>query len=241
MKSAKPTATSGTYGISGAVLLAAVLLFLFWQSLVPGYVHFANDGPLGQDVAAWTQLPGGLTGTWADLNSIGSGGAAPPSIDMFFRWAVGPVGFAKFLAPAALFILGLGAWTFFRQLRLTPLAATLGALAAMLNSCFFSAACWGVATQEIAVGMVFFALALIVSISPATPVLNRWARIALAGFAVGMNVMEGLDIGALFSLFVAGFVIYQAFVGTEGGVVMKLARGTGRVILIAVCAAFISA
>ena len=242
MKPVKPTAVSGTYGISGAVLLATVLVFLFWESLVPGYVHFANDGPLGQQMTAWSRLPGIMTGAWADLNDIGSfPGGASPNVDTFLRWALGPVGFAKFLPPVALFILGLGAWTFFRQLRLTPLAATLGALAAMLNSTYFSGACWGVATQEIAVGMIFFALALIVSVSPATPVLDRWARIALAGFAVGMNVMEGADIGALFSLFVAGFVIYQAFVATEGGVVMKLARGTGRVVLIAVCAAFISA
>ena len=83
------------------------------------------------------------------------------------RWA--PVRYAKFFAPVALFILGLGAWTFFRQLKLSPLAAVLGGLAAALNSAFFSTACWGVASQQIAVGMTYFALALVVSNTPETP------------------------------------------------------------------------
>ena len=45
------------------------------------------------------------------------------------RWSLGAVNYAKFFAPLALLILGFGAWTFFRQLKLTPLAATLGAVA----------------------------------------------------------------------------------------------------------------
>src|SRR5208282_6595182 len=122
------------------------------------------------------------------------------------------VGFAKFLAPMALFILGLGAWAFFRQLKLAPLAATLGALAATLNSTFFATACWGVATQQIAIGMDFFALALAVSNTSETPALIRWTRLALAGLAVGINVMEAADIGAIFSLFIAAFVIYKVLI-----------------------------
>ena len=128
------------------------------------------------------------------------------------RWVAGPVGYAKFYAPIALFILGIGAWTFFRQLKLTPLAAILGALAAALSSTFFSDACWGVASHQIAFGMDFLALALIVSNSPATPWLVRWARLALAGFAVGINVVEAADIGAIFSLFVAAFALFQSLV-----------------------------
>lgn len=161
--------------------------------------------------------------------------------NVLLRWILGPLGFANFLTPVALLTLGLGAWTFFRQMRLTPLAATLGALAAMLNSTFFSGACWGVATQEIGVGMVFFAMALVASIQPAMSPLQRWTRVALAGMAVGINVMESADIGALFSLLVAAFVVYHAGTATEGAAVKRLARGVGRVILIAVCAAFIAA
>ena len=143
--------------------------------------------------------------------------------------------------PIALFILGLGAWTFFRQLRLSPLVATLGALAATLNSTFFASACWGVAPQQIAIGMDFFALALVVSNSPATPVLIRWTRLALAGLAVGLNVMEAADIGAILSVFVAAFVFYKAITDEGGSVVAKAGRGIGQVLMIAAFAGFIAA
>jgi hypothetical protein len=241
-KHSKASSVTKASSLATAGLLTLVLVFLFWRSFVPGYVLFSNDGPLGQQMAAWVQLPGTITGTWADLNSIGSnGGAAPPTPNVLIRWILGPLGLANFLAPIALLTLGLGAWTFFRQLRFTPLAATLGALAAMLNSTFFSGACWGVATQEIGIGMIFFALALVASSSPARPLWNRWARIALAGFAVGINVMESADIGALFSLLAAAYVVYHTVVATGGNTASRLARGAARVIVIAVCAAFLAA
>src|SRR5262249_6880702 len=161
--------------------------------------------------------PTTLAGAWIDQNSIGSnGGAYPPSLSALIRWMLGPVGVAKFLAPVALFIMGIGAWIFFRQLRLAPLAATLGALAVTLHSALFSAACWGVARQQIAMGMVFVAMALVLSITPATPPVNAWTRIAVAGLAIGMNVMEAADIGAIFSGFVALFVVYHSWFLAEG-------------------------
>ena len=149
----------------------------------------------------------------------------------------GPSVTRNFSRPVALFILGIGAWTFFRQLKLSPLAATLGALAAMLTSTLFSDACWGAASHQIAFGMDFLALALIVSNSPATPWFVRWVRLALAGFAVGINVVEAADIGAIFSLFVAAFALFQSF--TEDGTpVKKIGRGVGRITVIAAFAAF---
>ena len=155
-------------------------------------------------------------------------------------WVLGPVGYAKFLAPVALFILGLGAWAFFRQLKLSPLAAALGALAATLNSSFFANACWGVAPQQIAIGMDFFALALVVSNTAETSALIRWARLALAGLAVGVNVMEAADIGAIFSLFVAAFVLFKAIADEGGAVWAKVGRGISRVVIIALFAGFIA-
>src|SRR5208283_2425878 len=126
------------------VLLAAVLAVLFWRSFLPGYVHFSNDGPLGQQVTAWSQVPQAFTGAWDDMNDIGWGaGAYPLGIGALLHWTLGPLGYAKYLAPVALFILGMGAWAFFRQLKLSPLAALLGALAAALNSALFATACWG--------------------------------------------------------------------------------------------------
>ncbi|MEI9866645.1 MAG: hypothetical protein WDN00_19250 [Limisphaerales bacterium] len=129
-------------------------------------------------------MPATLTGLWQDLNSIGSNvGAEALNVTSLLKLIAGPVGFAKIYPAASLWIVGLGAWFFFRQLRLSPLAATLGALAAVLNSTFFSDAAWGVASHEIALGMNFFALGLIVSNTLETPSVIRWIRLALAGLA----------------------------------------------------------
>jgi hypothetical protein len=222
-------------------LLFLILAVLFGKSFLPDYVHFSNDGPLGQQNTTWSQLPQAFTGSWGDLNNIGgSPGAFPLGLNALIRWALGPVGYAKFLVPIALLILGLGAWTFFRQLRLSPLASTLGALAAALNSTFFASACWGVAPQQIAAGMVFFALALIVSNTAETPPLVRWVRLALAGMAVGVNVIEAADIGAIFSLFVALFVLVKTLADKVGSIWSKGARAVGSVVVIAVCAGCIA-
>ena len=175
------------------------------MSIFPTTARWDNKTPRG------ATLPAAFLGSWYDINDIGiSAGSLAPAPSALIFWALGPVGYAKFVAPLALFILGLGAWAFFRQLKLSPLAATLGALAATLNSTFFATACWGVATQQIAIGMDFFALALVVSNTSETPALIRWTRLALAGLAVGVNVMEAADIGAIFSVFVAAFVLFQS-------------------------------
>jgi hypothetical protein len=237
----KSDARAASAGAGGVLLLALVLAVLFWRSFLPEYIHFSNDGPLGQQAAAAAHLPRAFYGVWNDNNDIGGGGGSWPfGIYSLFNWLVGPVGYAKFLAPFDLFILGLGAWTFFRQLKLSPLAATLGALAAALNSTFFSTACWGVAPQEGAVGMDFFALALVVSITAETPLLLRLARLALAGLCVGENVIEASDIGAIFSVFVSGFILVNAFVREPGQVAAKIGKGVGQIALVAVCAGFIA-
>jgi len=241
MKVTKQNPASKPGGLLIALLLAIILSVLFYRSFLPDYVHFSNDGPLGAQNGAWLRLPGAMTGMWDDLNDIGaSGGAMPPSVTALLRWLLGPLGIAKFLAPLALFILGLGAWTFFRQLRLSPLAATLGALAATLNSAYFATACWGVASQQIAIGMDFFALALVVSNTSETPALIRWARLALAGLAVGINVMEAVDIGAIFSMLVATFVFFKAVADESGPALVKAGRGIIRVAVIAFFAGFIA-
>ena len=241
MKTAKPADANKPHGLWVAALLAVVLFSLFGKSFLPGYVHFSNDGPLGAVSAKYIQLPAAFTGSWVDLGTIGgSSGSCPFGPTALLRWGLGPVGFAKFFAPLALFILGLGAWTFFRQLRLSALAATLGMLATVLSSTFFATACWGVGSQEIAIGMDFFALALVVSNSPPTPALIRWARLALAGLAVGMNVTEAADIGAIFSLFISIFVLFRALTEEGVPVAVKLGRGLGRVAIIAAFAGFIA-
>ena len=241
MKPANSIQKSKFQALEVLALLAIILGLLFWKCFLPGYVHFSNDGPLGQQNAAWRQLPAGFTGCWYDLNDIGLGvGTIAPSIDTLVFWVLGPVGYSKFVAPIGLLILGFGAWTFFRQSKLSPLAATLGALAAMLTSTFFSDACWGTAPHQIAFGMDFFALALIVSNSTTTPRLVRWVRLALAGFAVGINVVEAADIGAIFSLLVAAFALYQSFT-EDGTTIKKIGRAVGRITVIAAFAGFFAA
>lgn len=251
MKVAKPKAATASAapprGLFFAGLLVAVLAVLFWKSFLPGYVHFSNDGPLGQQNAAWLQLPGAFSGSWGDLNEIGgNAGAAAPDVTALLRLILLPLGteghilYAKFFPAIAIFFLGLGAWTFFRQLKLSPLAAALGGLAAALNSAFFSTACWGVASQQIAIGFSYFALAVIVSNTPETPRLTRWVRWALAGLCVGANVMQGADIGAIFSLFIAAFVLVKTVVDESGPIPIKVARSVGRVAVVAVFAGFIA-
>src|SRR6201999_3869191 len=113
-----------------------------------------------------------------------------PSITYLFRLLVGPVLFSKYYVALALTILGLGAWCFFRQLKLATAACILGGLAAALNSDFFSTACWGVASHPLTVGMTFFALAALVK----TASWRGWLQAVLAGAAVGMGLAEGADV-----------------------------------------------
>src|SRR6185312_7271282 len=135
MKTAKPATPSKPRAYLIPLLLVGILAILFWKSFAPDYVHFSNDGPLAQQMTEWSQFPGAFTGIWGDLNGIGnSGGSASPDITSIIHWILGPVGYSKFLAPIAMFILGLCAWIFFRQLKLSPLAAALGGLAAGLHS-----------------------------------------------------------------------------------------------------------
>jgi hypothetical protein len=224
------------------VLLAAILAVLFAKSFLPDYVHFSNDGPLGQINAADGRMPSVLTGSWVDLSDIGiNGGAAAPDITALLDWVLGPVAYSKFFQPLALFILGIGAWVFFRQLKLSPLAAALGALATALNSGFVGNACWGTASVQVAEGMAFLALALVMANSNETPRLIRWIRLVLAGLAVGLCVMEGVDNGAIFSLFVAGFVFFKSLIEDSAPVVSKIGRGIGQVVVIAIFAGLIAA
>jgi hypothetical protein len=204
---------------------------------VPGYTVSSNDGPLGALKAESHRLPREFFGGWQDLNTIGTrGGGSSPNISYTLLWVLGPVLYSKFYAPVALLILGLGAWTFFRAMKFAPLACVLGGLAAMLNSGFFSVACWGIAAHTITVGMSFFALAALAD----TTSPRRWVRVALAGLAVGMGVCEGADVGAMFSGFAALFVIYQAW-SSEGPVAKRLSVGFARVAVVALLAFFLAA
>jgi hypothetical protein len=217
--------------------LLVILLWLFHAGFLPDQVQFSNDAPLGVYHSEWFALPSGFHGLWDDLNSIGINvGASSVIVSNLLRMMLGALWYSKIYPPITLLFLGSGAWLFFRCLKFSTPACTLGGLAAALNSGFFSSTCWGVGTQEIAIGFEYMALAAVVS----SDVRNRWIKLALAGFAVGMGIMEGFDLGALFSLVVAAFTFIRSFT-LSGSIPRRFLRGVGQVTLVAICAAFISA
>ena len=223
--------------------MAALALFFLVAAVMfrgvfsPEQTLFSNDGPLGELMAQCHHLPDRFAGCWQDLDSVGfNGGAASPSLSFGLQWLLGPLWFTKLYAIISLLILGLGAWCFFRQSKLSVPACLMGGLAAMLNSTFFSVACWGVGAHDITAGMTFFALAALADPSAR----QRWLRVALAGMALGMAVTEGADVGAIFSFYAAAFIIYQAWT-TEGPRAKRLGGSLARLGLVAVCAAFMAA
>jgi hypothetical protein len=217
--------------------LVGVLLALFHNSLIPARILFSNDGPLGAMNQQAVRLPAAFRGVWYDLNSLGnSGGTSVPDLSQGLFWLFGPLYFAKWYVPLVALFVGLCAWFCFRQLKLSALACVLGGLAAALNSDFFSTACWGVGAQTIGFGFEFLALAALVSAPPRWP----WLRLPLAGLAVGLGVMEAADIGAIFSVFVAAFVLYHAWV-SESTPARRVGFGLVQVVVVAGFAAFIAA
>ncbi|MCX6928823.1 MAG: hypothetical protein NT154_37265, partial [Verrucomicrobia bacterium] len=219
------------------VCLLVLLGFLFRNGLPYGRTVFANDGPLGLISAKCNSGAQGFLGGWQDLNWLGGTyPSATPTITAGLSLAAGALLWSKIYTPFTLLFLGLSAWMCFRQWKFSPLACVLGGLAATLNSAFFSAACWGVGSQEICFGLDFLALAALADqTSP-----RRWLRVILAGFAVGMGVMEAFDLGAIFSLVIAAYIVFQPLAG-EGTMSERLTRSAGRLALVAAFAAFIAA
>ena len=218
------------------VVLGLILAVLFARSFVPRLALFANDGPLGVLHSASLAMPGVLTGYWMDLHWIGAnGGTASLSLTYLLLWALGPLGFAKFYGPLTLLILGACAWVFFRTLGLKPALSTVGAIATALNMNYFSNTCWGLGTRSLAFAAVLLALAAL----NARGFGNRWLKAALAGCAVGLGVIEGADNGAIFSLYVGAFVLFQAW-ALESSWRNRL-RSAARLVVVSACAAVVAA
>ncbi|PWU18307.1 MAG: hypothetical protein C5B50_09540 [Verrucomicrobia bacterium] len=219
------------------VFVLGAVIILFGRSFEQGQILFNNDSPLGGIIGSYLRFPACFIGGWADLNYLGirTGGVGLPCTALVY-WLLSPVGAAKFYAPLALLFLGGCAWLCFRQMRLSRTACWLAALAVTLNSDFLSAACWGVVPQAICFGGNYLALAA----------LNMkrtrfcWLRLPLAGFGVGLGILEGADIGAIFSLFVGTYVLYKAWIGMGSGG-LRLAKAIGQGAVVAVFAAFMAA
>ena len=217
-----------------ALVLAVVVGFLFRDSFDPDKLLFANDAPWGIVHHTLTKGTDGW-GSWVDTQWVGNTApAATPTFTtafgIFCRWLGenGSVWFSNFYAPASLWVLGMCAWLFFRQLGCRGAVCMLGGLAAALNGDFFSYACWGLPTVGLSAGMTFLAMAAIVTMRPGW----TWGLPVLAGLAIGQGVMEGYDVGAIFSLYAAAFGMFWVL-NTRGLNGPALARGVGVVTLMA--------
>jgi hypothetical protein len=219
------------------LLLACVLALLFYRSLQPGQVLFSNDGPLGATSAEAAAMPSLFFGYWQDLNWIGiHQPSALPNVSGFLGWIFGPVLSAKLYAPVALLFLGLCVWVFLRAAGFHPVVCVLGALAGALNGDAFSHAGWGLGSIALAMGFAVLAFAALIC----APARRLSLKLFLAGLAAGLSVMEGFDVGAILSLYIAAFAVFQSAVA-EGNWVRNTATGILRVSVIALFAAVVAA
>lgn len=188
------------------LVLALPLTILFHPSLRPELVLFSNDGPLGIISSEAGSLPGAFAGYWDDLNWVGQ---EKPSALVDFSMLLGmlvpsSVIYSKIYAPMALLFLGLAGFFLFRMLGFKPIVCLLGAIAFAFNMNAFSNACWGLPSRATTLASMLFALGIF-HFKP-----RRWlfAKYLLAGFAVGHGIMEGFDVGALYSLAVGAYLIF---------------------------------
>jgi hypothetical protein len=221
------------------LLIALLVVFgvLFAKSFQPQYVHHSNDGPLGAISAQTEYVLGNLAAYWQNLNWLG--GHQPssmPTVDLLFFVLTGPISFAKFIVPVSLLVLGLAACLFLRQLKFAWPVCVLGGIAAALNGNSFSNACWGQYSRPLTQAIVFLALVAIQS-----QFRHPLIKLLLAGSAVGMGIMHGFDVGALYSLYVAAFAVMFYLVHSTRSMPAKVAVGAGQVAIIAIAAAVIAA
>ena len=212
-------------GATGVLII--VTLFLFWDSLDPALILFSNDGPLGSISTDAIEMPGTFSGYWHDLNWLGyEQPSASPGIYMALGLLLQKsVLYLKWCTPICLVILGLSAWFFFRTLGFRNLACTIGAVAAAFNMEVVSYACWGLPSRSLTFATSFLAGAFVLRALKSRPCPN----LALAGICVGLGLMEGYDIGALFSLYIAAFVLFGFVIKRlESKKPVALAQAAGR-------------
>lgn len=221
-----------------AGLLVVILAVLFAGPLGPRQLFFNNDGPYGlmagYDSVRWDYF---WHGSWADLAWLGMPAISTmPGVTHGFYVLTGALSFAKFLVPLSLLIVGFGGWFFARSAGMRPAVAALVGIAAALNSNPVSYACWGLPPKAITQGLVLVALGLLLQNGPGW---RGWAKTLLAGVTVGLAVMEGGDVGAIFSVYVAAFVAWQSCLGT-GPLARQFGTGAGRLALVAVVAGLVA-
>lgn len=192
------------------LIVALPLLLLFRRGLATGEVLRANDTPFGLMMAQAETARETFEGHWRPLNWLGTHEieALPGPTQGLFT-ATSPMFFAKWHAPVALLFLGVAAWFYCRRSGFHPAVAVVTGVAAALNSNFVSYACWGLSPKCHALAFVLLALGWLRAGGAGEAGWRRWARVALAGVAVGLNVAEGADVGAILSLYVAASVAWE--------------------------------
>ncbi|MDP7010177.1 MAG: hypothetical protein QF685_02255, partial [Verrucomicrobiota bacterium] len=172
------------------------------------------------------------------------------------KWQ-GAVLFAKYYQPVSLVLLGFCAWLFFRSLHFLAPVCLLGALAAALNGDFFTYACWGLPSVALGAAGAFLAMAGVINglrefgcislnSSPANIVfglLRMIMWVILGGLGLGQGVMESFDVGGIFSLYVALFVIIAAINSKEISplhLVLNGSKGMGLLVVLALSAALMA-
>ena len=198
---------------------------------------WSNDTSLGAYSASWFRLPDTFTGVWNSGNWIGVKiPASSPGLSTMLVTVLSPVMYLKISTPLTMLLLGLSAWVLFRQLKFSAMASVAGGLAAGLNMHCFSNASWGLGAWNIALAMMFLAVAALATGS----IRQTWIKAALAGLAVGMSVMEGFDSGAILSVYVAVFVVFYCWI-TEPRTVWWVSRSLSVGALAVVFAVLIAA
>ena len=217
-----------------------VMACLFRESFERDKVVFANDAPLGQIQAHANDENKGWA-FWQDLNWVG--GEAPSAMPNFTKaffetclWMGGESGavlFSKWYQPSSLVLLGFCAWVFFRALRFRQPVCLLGGLAAALNGDFFTYATWGLPSVALGAAGAFLAMAAVIHGLRET----GWRMVAwvvLGGLGLGQGVMESFDVGGIFSLYVAVFVLMAVYNRNEterGAWGLATAKGVGLVVV----------
>jgi hypothetical protein len=221
-------------------VLIGIAAIVFSKSCSPDYVLFANDGPLGALSSEAADMNSGFRGFWQDLNWLGieNPAALPnPSAALSYVLGTNPVRFSKFHVPVALVALGLSLWILLRQFGFRHAVCGLAAIAAMLNMNTFSHSTWGLPSRAWTLASTFLALAALRSGVDRYPLLKA----LLAGLAVANGIMEGFDVGAIFSLYVGAFAVFIVLAQPGGTTAAKIGKALLRATLVAIFAGLCAA
>jgi len=199
LSGAKQKSATGSFWLL-LLLLGGTLAVLCRQ----GFRPYEVSGPTTCPWARWWRVPPGRPALFSAVGRIFTGWAAPtsPSRPIDQHLHVDPVAGAspQILRPLSMFFLDSAPGF------CSANCASAGWLACSrigggLNMHYFSNACWGLGQWSICSGLIFIALGILVS----PDIENLWIKGVLAGLSTGMAVMEGFDVGAILSIYVAVF------------------------------------